>query len=231
MIAWYPSVSYTESTPCCTAAARSTPIPVSMFWRGSGVSVPSACSSNSMNTRFQNSTNRSHVQPGAQSGRRQTNDPFRGQAEPLPRLDGDLVLAQAERRNAGEDADPEAVEVDLHVVEDELPRELYRAVLEVLAEREVAEHLEEGQVGAVESDLVDVARPEALLRGRRQRRRRRLAAEEVRHLRLHAGAREQGRPVVRARDERPRRQAPVALRLEVGEEALPDLVARPHAPD
>src|SRR6266516_1325656 len=42
-----------------------------MFCFGSGVSEPSACSSNSMKTRFQNSRKRSHSQPGAHSGRRQ----------------------------------------------------------------------------------------------------------------------------------------------------------------
>ena len=55
---------------------------------------------------------------------------------------------------------PDPVAVELHVLEDELPGELDRAVLEVLAEREVAEHLEERQVVAVEADLVDVGRPE-----------------------------------------------------------------------
>ncbi len=40
-----------------------------MFCFGSGVSVPSACCSYSMKTRFQNSRNRSQrVQPGWQSG-------------------------------------------------------------------------------------------------------------------------------------------------------------------
>ena len=100
--------------------------------------------------------------------------------------------------------------------------------LEVLAEREVAEHLEEGQVVAVAPDLVDVGRPEALLRGAGERRGRRLAAEEVRHLRLHPGGRQQRRVVVCARDERPRRQPLVALLLEVGEEALAQLGGRLH---
>src|SRR6186997_957637 len=42
-----------------------------MFCFGSGDSVPSACSSNSMKTRFQNSRKRSHSQPGAHSARPQ----------------------------------------------------------------------------------------------------------------------------------------------------------------
>ena len=60
---------------------------------------------------------------------------------------------------------PDAIPVELQPLLDELGRELDRALLEVLAEREVAEHLEERQVVPVEADLVDVLRPEALLRG------------------------------------------------------------------
>src|SRR5262249_26021425 len=96
--------------------------------------------------------------------------------------------------------------------------ELDRAFLEVLAEREVAEHLEEGQVRTVKPDLVDVGVAEALLDGRQQGRRRLLAPEEERHQRLHAGARQERRAVVRARDQRRGRPENVALRLEVGTE-------------
>ena len=42
-----------------TAAIRSSPAPVSTDGLGSGISVPSGCRSNCMNTRFQNSRNRS----------------------------------------------------------------------------------------------------------------------------------------------------------------------------
>jgi hypothetical protein len=72
------------------------------------------------------------------------------------------------------------------VVLDELGRELDRPLFEVLPEREVAEHLEEREVVAVQADLVDVGSPEAFLRGRGEECRRLFAAEEVRHLRLHA---------------------------------------------
>ena len=132
---------------------------------------------------------------------------------------------------AREHAHPEALRVDLQVFEDELPGELDRAFLEVLAEREVAEHLEEGQVVRVEADLVDVRGAEALLHRGRGGRRRRLAAEEVRHLRLHPGAREQRRAVVCARDQRGRRAAQVALRLEEREVALAELGGRAHRAD
>ena len=117
------------------------------------------------------------------------------------------------------------------MVEDELPREVDRAFLEVLAEREVAKHLEEGQVVCVEPDLVDVGRAEDLLDGGEQQRRRRLAAEEVRHQRLHARAVEQRRAIPVRRDERPGRMPFVALRLEEREEAFSQLGARAHGRD
>src|SRR5262249_44581598 len=105
---------------------------------------------------------------------------------------------------------------------------LDRPFLEVLPEREVAEHLEEREVERVEADLVDVGRAEALLAGRRRRRRRRLAAEEIRHLRLHPRAREKRRAVVRTRDPRSRRLSQMSLRLEERQEPLADLGARAH---
>ncbi len=157
-------------------------------------------------------------------GGRQRHDPLDRHADPLPELDRDLVGTELELRIAGVHGHPDAVPVEPHVLPDELARELDRAFLEVLPEREVAEHLEERQVVAVEADLVDVGGPEGLLRCRQQRRRRRLEAEEVRHHRLHAGAREERRAVVGARDERRRRHAHVALRLEEREEALAQLV-------
>src|SRR5262249_51836638 len=93
---------------------------------------------------------------------RQAPDPPGGHALPLPVRDGHLILAQTELRVAGEDAHPDPVEVEPELVEQELPREVDRAFLEVVAEREVAEHLEEGEVVAVEADFVDVGRAEAL---------------------------------------------------------------------
>jgi hypothetical protein len=117
------------------------------------------------------------------------------------------------------------------VVEDELPGEVDRALFEVLPEREVAEHLEKREVSAVEPDLVDVGSAEDLLHRREQRRGGRLAAEEVRHERLHARAVEQGRAVPVRRDERAGRVPFVAVRLEEREEALSQLGACAHASD
>ena len=66
------------------------------------------------------------------------------------------------------------------MVEDELPREVDRAFLEVLAEREVAEHLEEREVERVEpTSSMSGVRKTFCDRGE-ERRRRLLAAQEVR---------------------------------------------------
>ncbi len=118
------------------------------------------------------------------------------------------------------DSDPHAVPVELHVLEDELAGERDRALLEVLAEREVPEHLVEGEVVAVEADLVDVDGAEDLLRRRGEGRGRRLEPEEERHLRLHSCSGEERRVVACARDERVRRAAQVPTLLEEREEAL-----------
>ena len=103
-------------------------------------------------------------------------------------------------------------------VERQLPGLLDRSLLEVVAEREVAEHLEERQVPRRRPDLLDVGRAEHLLARRQPRRRRLLEPEEVRLERLHAGDDEQRRGVERARHERRRRHAPVPARGEVAEE-------------
>src|SRR5580692_10384753 len=55
------SVAKTDSRPLRMASTRSKPAPVSMFFFGSSVSVPSALRSYCVNTRFQNSTKRSPV--------------------------------------------------------------------------------------------------------------------------------------------------------------------------
>ena len=162
---------------------------------------------------------------------RQPHDPLAREADRLPERDRGLVLAEPELRVARVHRRPDPVPVDLQVLADELGGELDCAFLEVLPEREVAEHLEEGQVVAVEPDLVDVRRAEALLRGRGQRRRRLLAAEEEWHLRLHPGRGEERRVVVRTRDQRPRGQPLVPLRLEEGEKALPEIGGRVHTVD
>ena len=50
----------------------------------------------------------------------------------------------------------EPLGVELHVLGDELPGEVDRLVLEVVAEREVAEHLEEGAVAVGAADVLEI---------------------------------------------------------------------------
>src|SRR6185295_17639414 len=84
----------------------------------------------------------------------QEHDSLGGLADLAPVLVRDLVLVEPELGIAGEHRHPEALRIELQVLEDELPGEVDRPFLEVLAEREVAEHFEEGEVGAVEPHIV-----------------------------------------------------------------------------
>ena len=114
---------------------------------------------------------------------------------------------------------------------DQVPGELDRAVLEIVAEREVAEHLEEGVVARGIADIVEVvvlaAGAHAFLRGGGARIGTLLEpGEDVLELH-HAGIGEhQGRVV--ARHERRRRHHLVAVLGEIAEEARPDLVDAAH---
>src|SRR5258708_1504294 len=81
---------------------------------------------------------------------------------PGPRS-GHLVGAGPDLHVALEDRGPGLVRREAEALERELPRELRRTLLEVLADREVAEHLEERQVPRGRADDVDVRGPEALL--------------------------------------------------------------------
>ena len=85
-------------------------------------------------------------------GGRERDDPLRRHPDLLPELDRDLVGPELQLRVSSVDGDPDAIPVELHVVSDtNSRRELDRALLEVLPEREVAEHLEERQVVTVEA--------------------------------------------------------------------------------
>ena len=89
-----------------------------------------------------------------------------------------------------------------------------RLALEVVAEREVAEHLEEREMPRGRADDLDVGGAERLLAGRHARVRRALLAEEVRLQRVHPGDREQRRGVVLGRDQRRGGQPQVVALLE-----------------
>src|SRR5690606_13980664 len=80
------------------------------------------------------------------------------------------------------DRAPEPLGRERELLRDELPRVADRLPLEVVAEAEVAEHLEERMVACGVADVLEIvvlaAGPYAALRGRRARNRALLAAEE-----------------------------------------------------
>ena len=159
-------------------------------------------------------------------------DALARQADVEPALHGDVVLAEAELGIAGEHGRPEPFLREAHVLGHELPGERDRLGLEVVAEREVAEHLEERGVAGGRADVVEIGvlatGAHHLLRGDDARRRRRFGAEEPLLHRLHAGDDEQCRRVVGRRNQRRRRTAKVSLRLEVREKPLAELGGRTH---
>jgi hypothetical protein len=136
-------------------------------------------------------------------------DPLPGHADLLrPDLDG-LVVGLEHR-------DPDALRVELEDRGGELPGQRDGVGLEVVPEREVAQHLEERQVTGRRPDDVDVGGAEALLDGRGPRPRRLLLPQHVGLELHHAGRGEEQRRVVG--DEARRRQRGVALGLEEVEE-------------
>ena len=144
---------------------------------------------------------------------------------------GDL-LPQLERLVVvGIDGDQQPVRRQAEFLGDQLPGELDGAFLEIIAEREIAEHLEEGVVARGVADIVEVvvlaAGAHAFLRGRRARIGALFqAGEDVLELH-HAGIGEhQGRVV--ARHERRRRHDLVPVAREIAEEARPDIVDAAH---
>src|SRR5206468_159030 len=130
-------------------------------------------------------------------------DPLARDAHRQPAVDRLIVGTEPQLLVAAEHADPDALGIEAEAARPrQLPRPLDRLLLEVVAEREVAEHLEEGEVARGRADLLDVRRAEALLtRGEARPRRRLLAAEEGLE-RLHPGGREQHGAVLRRRHER-----------------------------
>ena len=103
----------------------------------------------------------------------------------------------------------------------QLPGVRDRHVLEVVAERPVAQHLEERRVPGGLADFLDVAGPHALLHVRRPPERRGLLAEQIRLERLHSGDDEQHRGIVGHQAGRWDDRVPVLL--EIPQEAARDL--------
>ncbi len=133
-----------------------------------------------------------------------------GKAVGLPDVDG-LVVGR-HLLVAAEHADLDAGPVDAELI-GELQRPGDRFALEVVADREVAEHLEEGEVARRASHVLDVRGAKAALTGGQAAGRRRVDAQVVGLELLHAGGREQHARIA-GRHERGRRRRQVAVRLE-----------------
>ena len=126
-----------------------------------------------------------------------------------------LVVVEVDGRPQPLRVEPVAAVVDR--VRRQLPGELDRLFLEVVAEREVAVHLEERAVPAGLADLVDVGRAQALLHADGSRKRRGSLTQEVRDELDHAGVDEQQIRVINRRQGCARHHR-VSVRLEVGQE-------------
>src|SRR5579872_2085300 len=134
------------------------------------------------------------------------------------RRQADLIVPDGERLVVvREDGDAEALLVQAEHSRQELPRPVDHFLLEVVAEAEVAEHLEEGTVRVV-AHAVDIAGAEALLDRADARAGRDGGAGEVGLVLLHAGAGEERRFVLDAeridRHERRRRLIEMAFALK-----------------
>ena len=130
-----------------------------------------------------------------------------------------------------EDGDPELLLRQAELFGQERPGEADRLRLEVVAEAEVAQHLEEGVVAGGVADVVEIvvlaARAHAALRGGRPHVVARLLPGEQLLERHHAGVGEQQRLVV-AGHERGGGHTGVPALDEVGEKALADLGSGDH---
>ncbi len=145
-------------------------------------------------------------------------DAFSGHAHGLvPDVVG-LVVVRVDRH-------PQLVRGQLEVHRQQLPGVADRVLLEVVAEREIAQHLEERVVARGVADVVQVvvlaAGADALLRRRGARVGTLVEAEEHVLELVHAGVREQQRRIV-ARHHRRRGDDGVALRFEELQEGRTD---------
>ena len=117
----------------------------------------------------------------------------------------------------------QTVSRNAHDLGQELPAPGDGFLLEVVAEREVAQHLKVGAVARGLADVLDVAGTNALLAGRDAVTRRLLFPSEVRLHRRHAGVDEQQR-LVALRDQRKARQTQMSLGLHKGEKFFTDFI-------
>ena len=146
---------------------------------------------------------------------------------------GDFLPERSRRLVARIDRDPQPLPRQAIVLGYQPPGQLDGAFLEVIAEREVAEHLEKGVVPGGVTDIVEVvvlaAGADAFLRrNRRHVRALFQAGEDVLELH-HAGIGEHQCRVV-ARHERRRRHDLVPLARKEVEKIRPDVVDAAHVP-
>ena len=157
-------------------------------------------------------------------------DALGGDADTLPRVDRDGVLLQLQHRVALVHGRPQSLRLELQHAGHPLPREVDGLVLVVVAEREVAHHLEEGAVAVGAPDLVEVvvlaARAQARLDADDTVARRLFRAQEIRLELLHTGDDEERRLVLRRRDQRVPGHAQMAPLLVEALEGLAQLVRR-----
>ena len=212
------SVANTDSTPFEIDRMRSKPAPVSMFFWGSSSHRPPGPRSYCMNTRFQNSTKRSSPPKRrsavvAELGALVEEDLRARPARPGLAHPPEVVLVEALDPLGGH-ADRGRARVSAASSSEmctvthsrsgsrpkpsviEAPRVADGALLEVVAEGEVAHHLEERQVALGRADDVDVRGPKALLDRDRPVEGRGLLAQEVGLEGHHARDGEQQRRVV-----------------------------------
>ena len=126
----------------------------------------------------------------------EAHDPLVRHADRAPALDRLLVRSDPELFVAAEDRDPDPLEGEPEALGRQFERQFHGALLEVVAHREVPQHLEEREVAMRAAHLLDVGGAEHLLAGGETPRRGLLLAAEVRLEGLHAGGGEQHGRVV-----------------------------------
>ena len=155
---------------------------------------------------------------------RDTDDLFVGETGPfLPQVEGFVVRVI--------DGDQQTLWIKAPFLGQERPGVIDRLFLEIVAEREIPEHFEEGVMPCGIADIVEIIvlapSADAFLRAGRTRRRRRFESGKGVLERHHAGVDEHQRRVTK-RDERRAGDFRVFVLREIVEKAAADVVGRCH---